>query len=174
MILVLMGVSGVGKTTIGKLLAAQTGWRFEDADDYHPEGNRRKMATGIPLTDADREPWLTAVHERVLQYRQRHENVTLACSALKQQYREALAGGFARNEIHFVYLHAPAALIEERMKLRHHPYMNPELLDSQVAALEVPSDAWSISVTGSPQEAVSEILVRLRKAGLLTAAGKHQ
>lgn len=167
MIVVLMGVSGVGKTTIGKLLAARTGWKFEDADDYHSEENRRKMAAGIPLTDADREQWLNALHERMLQYRQTGESVILACSALKQQYRELLGGGFAKSEMRFVYLHAPASLIQERMKSRHHPYMNPDLLDSQLATLEVPSGAWPVAVSGTPEEAVEEILTRLREAGLL-------
>ena len=167
MIVVLMGVSGVGKTTIGKLLAAHTGWRFEDADDYHSEENRRKMAAGIPLTDVDRGQWLSALHERMLQYCQKAESVILACSALKQQYRELLAGGFAKSEMRFVYLHAPASLIKERMKSRHHPYMNPDLLDSQVATLEVPSDAWPVAVSGSPEKAVEEILNRLRGAGRL-------
>ena len=172
MIVVLMGVSGVGKTTIGALLAARTEWKFEDADDYHSEENRHKMAAGIPVTDADREPWLTALHERMLQYRQKGESVILACSALKQQYRELLAGGFAKIEMRFVYLHAPTALIKERMKARHHPYMNPDLLDSQLATLEVPSDAWPITVAGSPEESVEEILARLREAGLLTTGAE--
>ena len=131
MIVILMGVCGVGKTTIGRLLAARTGWKFEDADDYHSEENRRKMAAGVPLTDADRGPWLRALHERMLQYKQKGENAVFACSALKQQYRSLLAGRFVPSEIRFVCLHAPAALIRERMKSRHHPYMNPDLLDSQ-------------------------------------------
>ena len=172
MIVVLMGVSGVGKTTIGAFLAARTEWKFEDADDYHSEENRHKMAAGIPVTDADREPWLTALHERMLQYRQKGESVILACSALKQQYRELLAGGFAKIEMRFVYLHAPTALIKERMKARHHPYMNHDLLDSQLATLEVPSDAWPITVAGSPEESVEEILARLREAGLLTTGAE--
>src|ERR1700689_1012091 len=162
MIVVLMGVSGIGKTTIGKLLAARTVWKFEDADDYHSEENRRKMAAGIPLTDADRELWLKALHELMLQYREKGENAILACSALKQQYRELLAECFAKGEMRFVYLHAPTALIKERMKSRHHPYMNPELLGSQLATLEVPSDAWPVSVAGPPEEAVEQILTRLR------------
>ena len=173
MIVVLMGVSSVGKTTIGKLLAARTGWKFEDADDYHSEENRQKMAAGIPLTDADRGPWLTALHERMLQYRQKGESAILACSALKQEYREILAGGFAKNEMRFVYLHAPSALIKERMKARRHPYMNPELLDSQLDTLEVPSDAWFVNVAGSPEEAAAEILARLREAGLLTTGAER-
>jgi len=169
MILVLMGVSGVGKTTIGALLSARTEWKFEDADNYHSEENRKKMAAGIPLTDADRGPWLTALHERMLQHRQKGESAILACSALKQQYRDLLASGFAKSEMRFVYLHAPTALIKERMKSRHHPYMNSGLLDSQLATLEVPSDAWPISVAGSPEQSVEEILARLCAAGLLTS-----
>ena len=172
MIVVLMGVSGVGKTTIGKLLAARAGWKFEDADDYHSAENRRKMTAGIPLTNADREPWFKALHERMLQYRQNGENVILACSALKQRYRELLADGFGKSEMRFVYLHALTSLIKERMKSRHHPYMNPGLLDSQLATLEVPSDAWPVTVAGRPQEAVEEVLRRLREASLLTAAAE--
>jgi gluconokinase len=172
MIVVLMGVSGVGKTTIGRLLAMRTRWKFEDADDYHSQENRRKMAAAIPLTDADRTPWLNALHESMLQYGQKGENAVFACSALKQQYRALLAGGFAPNEICFIYLHALAAVIRERMKSRHHPYMNPDLLDSQLAELEVPRNAWSVSVAGTPEEAVEEILTRMREAGLITAAAQ--
>lgn len=167
MILVLMGVSGVGKTTIGKLLSALTGWKFDDADDYHSEENRQKMATGIPLNDSDRAPWLRALRECMLQHRQSGQNAILACSALKEEYRELLAKGFAQDEIRFVYLHAPVALLEERVKSRKHPYMNAGLLDSQLATLEVPSGAWSVSVAGSPVEAAEEILARLRKTGLV-------
>jgi gluconokinase len=173
MIVVLMGVSSVGKTTLGKLLAAQTGWKFEDADDYHSEENRRKMATGIPLTDADRKPWLAALHERMLYYLEKGETAIFACSALKQKYRELLASGSARREVSFIYLHAPAALIKDRIRSRNHPYMNPDLLDSQLAELEVPPDAVSISVAGTPDEAVAEILLKLQEAGLPAAeAGK--
>jgi gluconokinase len=174
MIVILMGVSGVGKTTVGKLLAACTGWVFEDADAYHSDESRRKMAAGIPLTDADREPWLQTLHERMLQYRRRDESAILACSALKQKYRELLSDSFANNEMRFVYLHGPATLIKERMKSRHHPYMNADLLESQLATLEVPPDAWPVAVNGSPEEAVEEIVARLREAGLLTAGAQKQ
>jgi len=172
MIVVLMGVSGVGKTTLGRLLSARTGWKFEDGDSYHSEENRQKMAAGIPLTDADRGPWLNTLHDLILQYHQKGENVILACSALKQRYRELLARNFARDEVRFVYLHAPGTLIKARMKARRHPYMNPGLLDSQLATLEAPSDAWSVAVDGTPEEAASNILVHLREAGvLITGAG---
>jgi gluconokinase len=167
-ILILMGVSGVGKTTIGKLLSARTGWPFEDADDYHSEENKRKMAAGISLTDADRAPWLKALHQRMQEYRNKRENAIFACSALKDRYRKVLSEGFTPNEMRFVYLYAPANVIAERMKLRHHPYMNPELLQSQIATLEEPADAWRVSVEGTEAQAVQEILARLREAGRLS------
>lgn len=173
MIVVLMGVSGVGKTTIGKLLAARTGWKFEDADAYHSEENRKKMAAGVPLTDADRGPWLNTLHRRMMQYQKNGENAIFACSALKEQYREVLASGFAPGEMRFVYLHAPAALIKEHMKSRHHPYMNPDLLDSQLSELEPPRNAWSIDVAGTPEEAVEEIFARMHEAGLVTTAAER-
>lgn len=162
MILILMGVSGVGKTTIGKLLSARTEWPFEDADDYHSEENKRKMAAGIPLTDADRAPWLKALHERMQEYRNKGENAIFACSALKEEYRKVLSEGFVPNEMRFVYLYAPASVIAERMKRRHHPYMKPELLQSQIATLEEPADGWRVSVEGTEEQAVQEILARLR------------
>ena len=174
MILVLMGVTGVGKTTIGTLLSARTGWKFEDADDYHSEENCLKMAAGIPLTDADRGAWLDVLHERMLQYRQIRQSAILACSALKQQYRELLAAGFAQSEMRFVYLHAPTALIKERIKSRRHPYMNPVLLDSQVATLEVPAEAWHINVAGTPEESAEEILAWLREAGVRTTKAEKR
>src|SRR5579863_2902562 len=140
MVLVLMGVTSVGKTTIGKLLSVRTGWNFEDADDFHSEENRRKMAAAIPLTDADREPWLAALHERMEEYSQQGRSVIFACSALKRQYRERLAEGFAKNEFRFVYLHAPASVIRERIHARAHAFMNPDLLDSQMETIEEPSE----------------------------------
>ena len=163
MIVVLMGVSGIGKTTIGSLLAARTRWKFEDADDYHSEENRGKMAAGIPLTDADRTPWLNALHERMLQYRQKGENAVFACSALKEQYRALLERGIVPGEICFVYLHAPAAVIRERMKSRHHPFMNPQLLDSQFATLEAPADALRVVNDHTPEEVVSSILAHISR-----------
>lgn len=173
MILILMGISGIGKTTIGKLLATRTGWTFEDGDDYHPEANRRKMAAGIPLNDDDRGPWLATVHERLMQYFKEGKSVIFACSALKVKYREQLAEGFSENDFRFVYLHASTALVRERIEARDHAYMNPKLLDSQVETLEEPSAAWAVSVAGTPEQSVDEILARLRKAGKLATGGRR-
>lgn len=167
MILVLMGVSGIGKTTLGHLLAERTGWRFEDADDYHPEANRRKMAAGVSLNDEDRAPWLAALHQRMVDDRTRGQSAIFACSALKDSYRKTLAEGFAASEMRFVYLHAPESLIADRIAKRQHQYMNPKLLRSQLDTLEEPSDAWPVAVTGTPEDAAEEILARLRGMGAL-------
>ena len=165
MILVLMGVSGIGKTTIGQLLAARTGWTFEDADDYHSEANRRKMASGVPLTDDDRLPWLRALHDRMVEYLAAEQSAVLACSALRAMAREELMRGLEPGQMRFVLLHAPPALIAERILARRHQYMNPNLLPSQLATLEEPEEEWRISVEGEPEQAVEEILRRLRRIG---------
>ncbi len=169
MILVLMGVSGIGKTTVGRMLAERTGWVFEDADDYHSEANRRKMASGVPLTDADRLPWLRALHDRMVEHLAARESAVLACSALRAMAREELARGLTPGQMRFALLYAPPALIEQRIHARQHQYMNPNLLPSQLATLEEPADAWRISVEGEPEQAVEEIVLRLREAGALEA-----
>ena len=161
MILILFGVSGVGKTTIGSLLSAHLGWRFEDADNYHSAANKQKMQSGVPLTDQDRNPWLQSLNQRLLALARDGENVVLACSALKQQYRSILAADLPPAEFRFVLLDAPPDLIAKRILERNHQYMNPGLLPSQLATLEVPSDVCRISVAGPPQEAVDEIIERL-------------
>ncbi len=167
MILVLMGVSGIGKTTIGKMLAERTGWVFEDADDYHSEANRRKMASGVPLTDEDRLPWLRALHDRMAEHLAARESAVLACSALRAMAREELSRGLAPEQMRFVLLHAPAELIAERIRARQHQYMNPNLLPSQLATLEEPEDAWRVSVEGTPEQTVEEILQKLCATGAL-------
>ncbi len=167
MVLVLMGVSGSGKSTIGHLLSQQTGWRFEDGDDFHSAANRAKMAGGTPLTDEDRWPWLQAIHTRMAEAASAGRSEIFACSALKSTYRAVLADGFAPREIQFALLNAPADLIAERLAERHHEFMNPHLLGSQLATLEPPGDAWEIEVTGTPEEVVQEVVRRLRTAGAL-------
>jgi carbohydrate kinase (thermoresistant glucokinase family) len=169
MIIILMGVSGVGKTTIGKLLAQRTGWTFEDADDYHSEANRKKMAAGIPLTDDDRLPWLVTLHDCMSSYFEEDKSAIFACSALKRSYRERLVDGFGETEFRLIDLYAPVDVLQERIHARTHAYMNPDLLESQLETLEKPSTAWDVSVAGSPEESVNEILSRLREAGLPNA-----
>ena len=164
MILILFGVSGSGKTTIGQLLSQRLGWRFLDADDYHSPGNRQKMQAGIPLTDEDREPWLNALHQRFEELIGQRENAIVACSALKQKYRDRLVAGFEADQFRFALLDVPRDLLRERLGKRHHPYMNPNLMDSQLAALEVPADTWRISVSGTAEEAVEQVCERLRTA----------
>ena len=143
MIVVLMGVSGCGKTTVGVALASRLGWRFIDADDLHPPANVAKMAAGTPLTDEDRWPWLDRVAGELRDLLARGEHAVLACSALKAVYRERLASA---GNVRFVYLAGDRATIAERIAPRQHRYMPATLLDSQFAALEPPSGAIKIDV----------------------------
>jgi len=159
MIVLVMGVAGVGKTTIGEALARSLGWRFLDADDFHPPQNVAKMKAGIALEDADRWPWLSHLN-RVLKD---EPNAVLACSALKESYRDRLAQGIAHFTV--VYLHGSFALIRERMESRQHRYMPAALLESQFAALEPPADAIAVDVAATTDECVAAILARLRGAG---------
>jgi len=159
MIVLVMGVAGVGKTTIGEALARRLGWRFIDADDFHPPQNVAKMKAGIALEDADRWPWLSHLN-RVLKD---EPNAVLACSALKESYRERLAQGIADFTV--VYLHGSFALIRERMESRQHRYMPAALLESQFATLEPPANAIAVDVAPTTDECVAAILEKLRSAG---------
>ena len=158
MIVLLMGVSGVGKTTIGQALAQQLGWPFADADDFHPAANVAKMHAGIPLDDADRAPWLQALHDAIVGWITAGQSVVLACSALKEAYRRQLLVG---PEVKLVFLHADFSLISQRLQARHGHYMNPGLLRSQFDTLEVPQGAVSIDVSGTAPEIVSAIRAAL-------------
>jgi gluconokinase len=161
MIVVLMGVSGSGKTTIGTLLAERTGTVFADADDYHPAANKAKMAAGHPLNDEDRQPWLETLNGLMRGWAAAGKGGVLACSALKESYRETLAGGMPKGTVHFVLLDGAPELIAQRMAQRTHEYMNPKLLASQLATLEPPKDALTVVNDRSPAEVVEQILREL-------------
>lgn len=155
MIILVMGVSGVGKSTIGHALAQQLGWQFVDADDFHPAANVAKMRAGIPLTDADRAPWLQSLRTSIDGLLAASQPAVLACSALKRAYREQLVTG---PEVKLVFLRADFGVIAERMAARQGHYMNPKLLESQFADLEAPHDALSLDA-GRP---VPEIVAGIR------------
>lgn len=161
MIVVVMGVTGSGKTTIGELLADRLGAEFADADDYHPLANKQKMAAGHPLTDADREPWLEELNRLLRRWLETGKSGILACSALKASYRTILESGIPRAAITFVLLEGSKELIAQRLAHRTHEYMNPNLLDSQLATLETPSNALCIVNDRTPDEVVSQILTHI-------------
>jgi gluconokinase len=147
-VIVLMGVAGSGKTTVGRELARQLGWRLIDADDLHSERNRSKMRRGEPLTDQDRQPWLAAVHAEIGRAVGRREHLIVACSALKERYRQTLGGGMPT--IRFVYLEAERALLRRRLETRGGHHAGPDLLASQLEDLEPPSDAIVVSADQTP------------------------
>jgi gluconokinase len=157
--LIVMGVAGSGKSSIGKRLAEKLGGRFFDADNYHSPANIEKMRSGIPLDDADREPWLAALHDLLAQAISAGEFPVLACSALKQRYRDVLLAG---NEgIRVVYLRGGYDLILGRMRERSNHYMKPEMLRSQFAALEEPNDAVIVDIARPVPDIIAEILAAL-------------
>ena len=149
MIVLVMGVSGSGKTTIGRLLAQRLECEFLDADDFHPASNVAKMAAGVPLEDADRWPWLERLNEELRRREASGRCAVLACSALKQAYRDRLAMGLARFEL--VYLRASTGLLRERVADRTHRYMPASLLDSQLATLEPPARAIEVDAAQTPE-----------------------
>jgi gluconokinase len=159
MIVVLMGVTGSGKTTVGKVLAKELGWKFRDADDYHPLKNVEKMHRGIPLTDEDRKPWLQTLAKMIDDARDCGDNIVLACSALKHAYQEYLRHHL--DVVHYVCLCGPPEVIQERLASRTGHFMNPALLHSQFDILEPPEDAIRVDVTGTPEEIAGEIRRRL-------------
>src|SRR5579875_3817060 len=161
-ILVLMGVTASGKTTIGTRLAAVEHWEYAEGDDYHSAANKAKMHAGIPLTDEDRAPWLASLHEVLLGWYRSGRSGVLACSALKQAYRDELSEGIPAAELRFVLLEVPRAVLEQRLAARQNHYMSPALLDSQIATLEMPRDAVRVAGDKPPDEVVHEIMAALR------------
>lgn len=159
MIIVLMGVTGAGKTTIGRLLAEKLGWTFYDADDFHPQSNVEKMRRGEPLTDDDRVAWLDSLEELIRNKLQSQTNIVLACSALKASYRSNL---LIDAQVRLVYLKSTRSLIEERLAERRGHYMNPSLIESQFEILEEPERAIVFDAAGSPEGVVAGIREKLR------------
>lgn len=160
MIAVVMGVSGSGKTTIGAAAAAKLGWPFLDGDDFHPAENVAKMSSGTPLTDEDRWPWLDRLNSELRARESRGESAMLACSALKQTYRDRLSRGL--KDWRLVFLDGSFEVLHRRMKERKHRYMPASLLQSQFATLEPPADAIRIDVAEPFERCVEELHAALR------------
>lgn len=158
-LVVVMGVSGCGKSTVGAALAEAMGCAFADADDYHPAANVQKMRSGQPLNDDDRLPWLDTLNAVLLRHQLTGHSLVLACSALRQRYRERL--GRALASLHWVHLAGSFELIESRLAARQHRYMPATLLRSQFDALEPPTDALEVSIEGSAEQIVADVLERL-------------
>jgi gluconokinase len=164
-IVIVFGVSGAGKTTVGKLLAQQLGWDFIEGDDFHPETNIEKMRSGWPLTDDDRWPWLQRLHDEFARSLAATQNAVLACSALKRKYRERLR---VSDEVKFVFLRGDYALVADQLRDRRGHFMNPELLRSQFDDLEEPKpyeNVLTIELGRTPEEIVEEIKAKLHLAG---------
>lgn len=161
-VLVLMGVAGVGKTTVGRIVAERLGWAFLDADDLHPPENVTKMARGEGLTDTDRAPWLATLRDLIDARLAEDAPAVLACSALKRTYRDALGGGDER--VRFVWLDAPEGLIGERLAARRGHFAGDALLPSQRAALEPPdhNEAVRVTASGSPAATARRVIEGMR------------
>jgi gluconokinase len=157
----IMGVAGCGKTTVGRALAARLGWVFYDADDYHPPQNVAKMSAGIPLTDEDRAGWLADLHQLIVDCLQNDRPAVLACSALKQAYRQALLAGTSGVQV--VYLRADYDLCYRRLSGRSGHYMPVSLLASQFETLEQPADALVVDAGLSVAEIVEQIISGLEE-----------
>jgi gluconokinase len=159
MIIVLMGVTGSGKSTVGKLLAQQLGWKFFEGDDFHSPANIEKMRRGMPLNDDDRKPWLEAIRESIRKMVERSESAVIACSALKHSYRQMLR---ITGEVVFVYLKANIDTVRERLRNRTGHFMNPDLIQSQFDTLEESEQALRVDASLPPGEIVRRIRTQLR------------
>ncbi len=161
MIVVVMGVTGTGKSTIAQALVKRTGWAFAEGDDYHSAAHIAKMKAGVPLTDTDRAPWLAALHDVLLGWQARGQNGVMTCSALKESYRATLRAGMDATSVDFVLLDVPKQVLVERLERRSGHFMNPLLLDSQLATLEVPADSIRVNANQSTDATVDAILQQL-------------
>jgi carbohydrate kinase (thermoresistant glucokinase family) len=168
-IVIIMGVCGCGKTTVGHALANRLGWPFFDADDFHPPANVAKMATGVALTDEDREPWLDRLAAEMRGVARKGSHAVLACSALKESYRQRIARGLEDpqaasegTELRIVYLKGDAKTIEPRLALRSGHFMPASLLQSQFAALEEPEHAMVIDIRQTTEAQAAQIAAALR------------
>jgi gluconokinase len=159
MIVVLIGVSGSGKTTVGEIVSRELAWPYLDADDYHPAANVEKMRAGTALVDADRWPWLDRLNEMLRERHARAGNVILGCSALKQAYRDRLARGL--RDVRWVHLKGSFELIQSRLQARKHRYMPASLLQSQFATLEEPTDALTVDVGDTPEALARTVITGL-------------
>ena len=163
MVILVMGTTGAGKSTIGKLLSARLGWTFLEADDFHPQANIEKMKHGIPLTDADRFPWLEKIHQELVRLSAEGKQVVLACSALKQTYRDQLSAGLV---FQIVYLRGGYAEMRRHLQTRHGHFAGESILAGQFADLEEPKDALVLDVSRSAEELADNILSRLNLPSL--------
>jgi gluconokinase len=158
MILLVMGVTGSGKTTVGRMLAERVGWVYLEADDFHSAANKEKMHRGAPLTEADRLPWLDAIHAELVKQNAQRKNVVLACSALREEYRARLTAGL---DVKLIYLRGSRELIAARLRLRTDHFAGESILDDQFAVLEEPHDALVVDIGKEPTAIVDEILKRI-------------
>lgn len=154
-LVLLMGVAGSGKTTVGRQLATELGWPYHEADDFHSAANKAKMGRGEPLNDTDRAPWLAAIRAAMDACVAGGRSAVFTCSALKESYRQILTAG--RPEVHLVFLTGDRALLQSRLESRPGHYMKAGMLDSQLAILEAPKDALTLDVNATPEQLVAEI-----------------
>jgi len=155
MVILVMGTTGAGKTTVGELIAQRLGWIFLDADDFHPPANIEKMKHGVPLADADRAPWLSNVHSRLQQVSAEGRNAVLACSALKQSYRDTLSAGL---DVRTVYLRGTYEQMRKHILARHGHFAGESILAGQFADLEEPTNALTLAVGASPENLANQAI----------------
>jgi gluconokinase len=161
MIFIVMGVSGSGKSTVGKAVSKKFGWRFYEGDEYHPVENVEKMKNGFPLNDDDRLPWLISLRNIIEQAIEKKENIVISCSALKEAYRKILK---VNDEVRFIYLKGSYDLIRKRMEARENHFFKPDMLKSQFDTMEEPDDAVVIDISGSTQKIIDDAIAKIMES----------